>query len=67
MSAIDFTMEIGRQPDPGGDRVKIDITRQIPQIQGLVTAAPLPPSRYPLFPKRMPSPLSHLAITIRPP
>ncbi len=26
MSAIDFTMEIGRQPDPAGDRVKIDIT-----------------------------------------
>ncbi len=26
MSAIDFTMAIGRQPDPNGDRVKIDIT-----------------------------------------
>ena len=26
MSAIDFTMEIGRQPDPAGDRVKINIT-----------------------------------------
>ena len=26
MSAIDFTMKIGRQPDPAGDRVKIDIT-----------------------------------------
>ena len=26
MSAIDFTMHIGRQPDPNGDRVKIDIT-----------------------------------------
>ncbi len=26
MSAIDFTMAIGRQPDPDGDRAKIDIT-----------------------------------------
>ena len=26
MSAIDFTMEVGRLPDPAGDRVKIDIT-----------------------------------------
>ena len=26
MSAIDFTMDIGRQPDPNGDRVKINIT-----------------------------------------
>ena len=26
MSAIDFTMEIGRRPDPAGDRVHIEIT-----------------------------------------
>ena len=26
MSAIDFTMEIGRKPDPAGDRVHIEIT-----------------------------------------
>ena len=26
MSAIDFTMEIGRQPDPAGDRVRIEMT-----------------------------------------
>ena len=46
MSAIDFTMEIGRQPDPAGDRVKIDITGKFLKYKGLVTVAPLPPSRH---------------------
>jgi len=33
MSAIDFDVDLTRQPDPNGDRVRIVMNRQVPQIQ----------------------------------
>jgi cyanate lyase len=41
MSAVDFHMDIQREPDPKGDRVRVTMSGKIPAIQNLVVATAL--------------------------
>jgi cyanate lyase len=43
MSAIDFNMSIARQPDPKGDRVKIEMSGQISAVQALLIPSAVAP------------------------
>jgi cyanate lyase len=40
MSAINFRLDVRREPDPGGDRVIVTLDRQVPVLPVVKTASP---------------------------